>query len=83
MAQLVTPLKGLWPMHKPLLEQLHPQEDCDLWITGNRTEEMSYSEGAMEEKSEKEGMTERNPYVLTPTSCITHHLTERTEHNLQ
>lgn len=26
-----TPLKGLWPMKKPILEQVHPQKDCSPW----------------------------------------------------
>lgn len=47
-----------------------------LWITHNKKEEMSQAEGAVEEKSEKEGMTERNHRVLSPACCIIHHLTE-------
>lgn len=82
MAQLVTVLKGLWLMHKPMPEHVHRQKDCGLWITHNGKEEMSSAEGAVGEKSEKEGMAERNHYVLTLTSCITHHFTERTECNL-
>lgn len=43
----------------------------------------SKKEGTEKEKSKEQGVAERNHDVLTSTSCATHHLTKRTERNLQ
>lgn len=66
-----TSLKGLWPVDKPLLEQVHPRNYCSSWGTLAGTQE----------KCEKEE-TETNHYVLTPTHCAACCLAEEIECNL-
>lgn len=77
------PLRRLWPVDKSHQGRDTPEGTAAHGRIHARAEKMSKKEGAMKEKSKKEGVAKKNLYRLTPASCAAHLITEGTECNLQ